>query len=229
MQLQSIIKPRNVTIKDFQEITVAIDSLDDIFSDFDPRPLTQRALSEDFLKEIKKFYRETATDKLIVNFLGPIELKAILEKNQLDKAIVSHLTQDFRRRAQANKKSIRAIWRTGVIYIIFGMAFLLMLTLLGYKGVLDKLSLEILSIIFMPLGWFGVWEGFSKLVDTPFKLKEETEMNSKLAKAQYKFLYLAENKPDPKPRLEIKSHPIEPKSRGSIVLPPFSSKPVKPL
>lgn len=229
MKIQSIIRPRNVTIKDFQEITLAIDSLDDIFSDFDPRPLTQRALSEDFLKEIKKFYRETAMDKLTVSFLGPIELKAILEKNQLDKAIISHVTQDFRRRAQASKKSIRMIWQKGIIYIIFGMAFLLMLTLLGYKGILSKLSLEILSIIFMPLGWFGVWEGFSKLVDIPFKLKEETEMNSKLARAQYRFLYLAENKPDPKARIEIKPHPAEARSRASIMLPPFSSKQIKPI
>ena len=33
------------------EISLLLDSYDDIFSDFDPRPYNQRALSQDFLAE----------------------------------------------------------------------------------------------------------------------------------------------------------------------------------
>ena len=82
-----------IPIKEYQDITVAIDTLDDIFSDFDPRPLHQRALSEDFLKEIQKFYVESSRGRLNVIFLGPLHLKDILEKNQLEKAIITHLHQ----------------------------------------------------------------------------------------------------------------------------------------
>lgn len=197
MKISPIIKPREVTIKDFKEITVAIDSLDDIFSDFDPRPMQQRALSEDFLKEIQKFYREAGPGKIIVNFLAPITLKEMIEKNQLGKAVLTHITHDFKRRAQGNKKIMGRIWRTGIIFILFGMSILLSLLFLGYRGILNKLSLEILGVVFMPLGWFGIWEGFSKLVDTPMKLKDETEMYEKLAKAQYNFKYLGENPKQP--------------------------------
>ena len=41
-------------IKDIKEISIAIDTWDDMFSDFDPRPFNMRALSEDVMAELKK-------------------------------------------------------------------------------------------------------------------------------------------------------------------------------
>jgi hypothetical protein len=40
------------------EIKLMLDTYDDIFSDFDPRPFSQRTLSEDFLEEARKASRE---------------------------------------------------------------------------------------------------------------------------------------------------------------------------
>jgi hypothetical protein len=39
-----------------------------------------------------------------------------------------------------------------------------------------------------------MWEGFSHLIQTPYKLKEEATMYDKLSKAQYSFKFLGENK-----------------------------------
>jgi hypothetical protein len=191
----SIIKPWQVGIKDFQEITVAIDALDDIFSDFDPRPLAQRALSEDFLKEIQKFYRESAVGGLTVVFLGPLNIKKQFEQNMHEKAIINHLRQEFKRRANRNRTAINQIRGRGLVYLAFGTALLLTLTLLGYFQFLNKLSIEIIGVLFMPLGWFGVWDGFSKQVDLPFRLKEDLVMYENLAKAQYSFKFLGETPP----------------------------------
>lgn len=193
----SIIKPNKIQIKDFQEITVAIDTLDDIFSDFDPRPLAQRALSEDFLQEIKKFYRESPSGRPTIVFLGPIALREQLNKNFLEKAITNHLHQEFKRRAMENMKIIMKIRGTGFFYIISGTSLLLVLTFLGYFQILNKLSLEVIGVLFMPLGWFGVWEGFSKMVDTPLKVKDDAVMYEKLAKAQYCFKFLGDPAPQP--------------------------------
>ncbi len=62
-------------IKDIKEISIAIDTWDDIFSDFDPRPLNIRALSEDFIAELKKRYRETRKGDFLVTIYAPISLK----------------------------------------------------------------------------------------------------------------------------------------------------------
>lgn len=191
----SILRPHSIQIKDFQEITVAIDMLDDIFSDFDPRPLHQRALSEDFLKEIQKFYRETSTGKMLVVFLGPVALKDLLEKNQLEKAIITHLHQEFKTRAQQAKKAIKSIRTTGLRFILFGATLLVGLTLSQAFTLFPELGLKLGTELLLPFGWFGMWEGFSHLVQTPYKLKEEATMYDKLSKAQYSFKFLGENKP----------------------------------
>src|SRR5690349_704077 len=41
------------------ELSIWLDTYDDIFSDFDPRPLNERALSDDFLSEARKMARDT--------------------------------------------------------------------------------------------------------------------------------------------------------------------------
>ena len=40
-------------ILEMSEISLILDTYDDMFSSFDPRPYSQRALSEDFLSEAK--------------------------------------------------------------------------------------------------------------------------------------------------------------------------------
>lgn len=56
-------------ILEMSEISIWLDNYDDIFSDFDPRPYSQRSLSDDFLAEAKKieheFYEKMATCEII--------------------------------------------------------------------------------------------------------------------------------------------------------------------
>ena len=49
-------KEEQINAKKFREgnISIVLDSYDDLFSDFDPRPYRIRALSDDFLLECKK-------------------------------------------------------------------------------------------------------------------------------------------------------------------------------
>ena len=55
------------------EISLVLDSYDDIFSDFDPRTLDKRALSDDLMIEIRKATREKKSGVIEVNFLIPLE------------------------------------------------------------------------------------------------------------------------------------------------------------
>jgi len=42
----------------------------------------------------------------------------------------------------------------------------------------------------MPLGWFGFWEGLSKLIDTSPAFIREEKFFEKLSKASYRFKYI---------------------------------------
>jgi len=177
-------------LDDINAISIAIDTYDDIFSDFDPRDILDRDLSEDFINELNHRHRQTPKGKYDVVLVAP---KAI-EDQAVEKKIVSRLNKYFHQKYLRYKKSIDEIRIRGGLYVVSGMAVLSVLTLLGYYRKLDTLTLELVALLFMPLGWFGIWEGFSKMVDLPFRLSNDTQVYKRLSKASYKFEYIGEVK-----------------------------------
>ncbi len=176
-------------IKDIKEISIAIDTWDDIFSDFDPRPLSIRALSEDFIAELKKRYHETRKGNFLVTIYAPSSLK----NAESEKAVIQRLKKHFKHRAMQRQKELNRIRRRGLFFVIMGICFLGFLTIITYFQLYRELTIEILGIILMPLGWFGIWEGFSKIVDTsPMFIQEEILFN-KLSKANYQFKHIEED------------------------------------
>lgn len=177
-------------IKDIKEISIAIDTWDDIFSDFDPRPLSERALSEDFIAELKKRYRETRKGQFVVTIYAP----PFLKDDAQEKAVIQRLKRQFKHRSLQRQKELNRIRIRGTIFVSFGIFSLGFLTFITYFQLFSGLAIELLGIIFMPLGWFGIWEGFSKIVDaSPIFLQEEILFN-KLSKAVYQFRHIEEKK-----------------------------------
>ncbi len=172
-------------IKDIQEISIAIDSWDDVFSDFDPSPIDHRILSEDFLSELKKRYRETQRGEFVITIYAP----AVLKDEVTERLVNKRLKQYFKFRHLALQKEIALAIRKGSLFVVGGIAFLSSLTMLTYFQMLDKLTLELLAIILMPLGWFGIWEGFSRIIEPAPLLKQDLELFAKLSKAAFKFKY----------------------------------------
>ncbi|MBN3039927.1 MAG: hypothetical protein JW867_02245 [Candidatus Omnitrophica bacterium] len=175
-------------IKDLKEISLVIDSWDDVFSDFDPRPLNERTVSGDFVEELKKRYRETQRGTFIINIYAPVFLKNV----ESERMVTQRLKRHFRYVFMQKKRNIIRRRVRGLIFIFVGISSLTFLTLATYHKFLSKLSLEMISILLMPLGWFGFWEGLSKLVDTSPAFIHEEKLFEKLSKANYRFSYIEE-------------------------------------
>ena len=173
-------------IQNIREISIAIDNWDDIFSDFDPRPLSERALSEDFIAELKKRYRETRKGQLALTIHAPLSLK----NEAHERVVIQRLKKHFKHRSLQRQRELTRIRKRGVIFVVFGILSLGFLTFITYSQLFSRLAIELLSIIFMPLGWFGIWEGFSKIVDTSTIFIQEEMLFSKLSKAIYTFKYI---------------------------------------
>ncbi|MBP7088378.1 MAG: hypothetical protein KBB01_03670 [Candidatus Omnitrophica bacterium] len=172
--------------QDLKEIAIVIDSWDDIFSDFDPRPLSERTVSGDFVDELKKRYRETRRGDFIIKIYAPLALK----NEESERKVTQRLKRDFRLQYLQKIKVLRRIRIRGMVFILIGVSSLSFLTLATYFKFLDSLILEICGIILMPLGWFGFWEGLSKLIDTSPVFLQESSFFEKLSKATYQFHYL---------------------------------------
>ena len=139
-------------IKEIKAISVAIDSFDDIFSDFDPSPLTQRTLSEDFIHELRKRYRETKRGSYAITIYAPHSLK----DEKAERMVIKRLKEYFNFRALQSKKQLGAIRLRGFIFAAGGILSLGVLILLTYYKLLSQLGIELIGIVLMPLGWFGI-------------------------------------------------------------------------
>jgi len=177
-------------IKDIKEVSVAIDTWDDIFSDFDPRPLSDRALSEDFIFELKRRYRETRKGSFLITVYAPVSLK----DDKSEKMVIQRLKRHFKHSSLRRQKQLNRIRRRGIFFVMIGICFLGFLTLATFFRFFSDLAIEMLGIILMPLGWFGIWEGFSKIVDTSPIFIQEEMLFDKLSKADYRFKYIEEKK-----------------------------------
>lgn len=183
-------KTKQSTIRELKEIDIVIDTWDDIFSDFDPSPFSERTLSEDFILELKKRYRETRKGDFAVTIYAPVQLKDAKSES----TVIQRLKRHFKHRSLQRQKEIARIRIKGIIYVLFGICFLTFLTLAAYFKIFNHLAIEILGIVVMPLGWFGIWEGFSKIMDTSPKFIQEEMLFDKLSRAQYRFKFLEEGK-----------------------------------
>jgi len=173
-------------VQDLREIGVVIDTWDDIFSDFDPRSLSERTVSGDFTEELRKRYKETQSGDFIITIYAPVSLR----NEESERMVTGRLRKHFRHKFLQKKKVITVIRIRGLIFVIVGICSLGFLTLATYFKFMSELALQIVSIVLMPLGWFGIWEGLSKLIDTSPVVIRDSKLFEKLLKATYHFKYI---------------------------------------
>jgi len=173
-------------LDDLREIAVVIDTWDDVFSDFDPRPLSQRTVSGDFVDELRKRYREPRIGDFVITIIAPFALK----DKKAERMVTARLKRHFRYRFLQHKKDLAAFRIRGAVFVCIGISALTFLTLATYFKFLSELAIEIAAIVLMPLGWFGFWEGLSKLVDISPSLTRERVFFYKLSQARYRFRYI---------------------------------------
>jgi len=150
-------------------ISIILDSFDDIFSDFDPRPYSERILSDDFLNECKNRLRNTADSPeraLELRLMLPSKLR-----NNKDELMVrKRLKQYFEAQYKLNLRKLNEIKRTGILWFIFGSLVMVIIT---YLSKFTGFIYDFLVILGEPAGWFAFWEGLVKVfIDSKEKESE---------------------------------------------------------
>jgi hypothetical protein len=139
-----------------EDIPLILDSYDDIFSVFDPRPYSERALSVDFLNECK----HASADKK-----GRINLKLFVPKNKREPSeeikIKKRMKEHFNHHLNFERKEINKENLVGFNWFIAG-CFLIVVTAIFLD--VENLGLKILVNLAHPGGWFFLWEGMGKLL-----------------------------------------------------------------
>jgi len=162
------------------EISLWIDTYDDIFSDFDPREYSERALSQDFLEEARRASRDKKEGIELI-FLAPKNIR-----NPKTEAIVKkRLKEHFKRHALGFRKEKMRIINQGIIFFILGILFMIGATffIAGHQNFM----MTLLSVFLEPGGWFLFWSGLQLMI---FEAREKTpdlEFYRKMSKADITF------------------------------------------
>lgn len=180
------------------QITLTLDTYDDLFSDFDPRPYLERALSIDFLTEIKGASREKPN--------GVIELKLLVPKalrNTKDETLISkRLRNHFRKHYELIRKEVKKIKKIGFFMVGAGF-FMGVLVVLFLENVAHELDHNVffqnpllwllmifpsvIIVLMEPASWFLIWEGMNKIVFDWEEKKPDLEFYEKMTKCEIIF------------------------------------------
>jgi hypothetical protein len=162
-------------------VSLWLDTYEDIFSDFDPRPYGQRALSEDFIAEAKRAVRDRRDDVPELRFLVPTHVRNLSDEATIRKRLRDH----FRRHADRLKRERRrSIWGSlGIAAAGFGV----MTASALLRRQPDTVTRTVLHVLLEPAGWFAVWFGLDQLFYGTRELAREHAFYRKMARADVVF------------------------------------------
>jgi hypothetical protein len=167
------------TISDvLQTADIALDSYDDIFSDFDPSPYSRRILSADFLKELHRRYSETKKGDIAVKFTLPRALRSERKEGLVKKRIKDY----FKERLKGIEKKTKEKFQKGIFRLLMGVAISVAVFIFPELDTVPLVTL--LSVLI----WFELWSAYDNLFDVPVKLRREKAFYEKFIKADYSFL-----------------------------------------
>jgi len=163
------------------EISLWLDTYDDIFSDFDPRPYSQRAISDDFLLEAKKASKDKESG-IELKFLIPKSIR----KEEQEGLIVRRLREHFKKHADELKKDYKSLVKRGMQFVVIGIILMFLATyiLVRYH---EGLVTGFLVVFLEPAGWFFFWEGLSQVIFESKKKKPDLKFYEKMAKCEITF------------------------------------------
>jgi hypothetical protein len=160
-----------------REIYIRLEQYDDIFSDFDVRPFSRRALSSDFLEEIKR----AANDK----FDGGIDLILHVpggSRNDAEEAIIAErLKGHFQRHFQILKKKKNKIIRFGLVMVALGIIAMIAATKLIYIDESSNAWLSFLHLFLDPVAIFLLWEGMDQIIFSSKNVEPELDFYRKMS------------------------------------------------
>ncbi|MEK6978903.1 MAG: hypothetical protein AABW86_01665 [Candidatus Micrarchaeota archaeon] len=164
-------------------IQIALDHYDDIFSDFDPSPFSQRMLSDDFLKEMQKRYIETKKGEFEIRFSLPASIRDVKTEGLVKKRLKDYFHKQIKNvDVEVEKRQNAGIQRAGFGFVV--LAIELLMTVYGFTA----FPLNFLGVILVPAGWFGMYSGFEMFFDHPKKLNEQKKFYKKFHDAIYLFV-----------------------------------------
>ncbi|MDD5339901.1 MAG: hypothetical protein PHV13_01490 [Candidatus ainarchaeum sp.] len=172
-------KPAPKTVSEvLQTAQIALDTYDDIFSDFDPSPYERRLISDDLLKELHRRYPEAPLGDLTITFTMPHSLRS----EKVEALVKKRLKDYFKFRLKGMEKLREEKMRKGAVRLAIGIALSLLLIVFPQLDVLPVLTTVSVLI------WYVLWTGFEYIFEAARRLSKKHAFYDRLLRAQCNFV-----------------------------------------
>ena len=165
------------------EVRFAIGKYEDIFSNFDPRPLPQRGFSDDFLSEAKRACL-VKEEHMNFIFMMPKAERSIKEEARIE----DRLKKYFRKHLHILEKQKKKTIKKGFYFTAAGIILMFVATYLFFTFKDANFAASFFTILLEPGGWFLFWEGLNLVVFESKKSDENLDFHRKMANASIKFI-----------------------------------------
>jgi len=164
-------------------ISLITDGYKDIFSNFDPRHYSERALSVDFLDEAKRASRDKFSGKIELQLMIPTKKRNLKEETTIKKRLLEH----FKKHREITKKESVKILKQGLFFLIIGLILMLIATFILFERE-ETAMIHFLIILFEPGSWFLFWEGLDLIIFESKKNNLEKIFYEKMSKCEIRFM-----------------------------------------
>ena len=158
------------------EISLKLENYDDIFSDFDIRPYSSRALSVDFLDETKRATQDKSENGIELILHVSEENRNASHEATIKERLAAH----FKRHYHLLLKEKRQVMRLGGIMVTLGILCMIAATLIVFEDPSQNLLLSFLVIFLEPAAWFLLWEGMDQIIFNSKTITPELEFYRKM-------------------------------------------------
>ena len=176
-------KEEGVSIEEFKHanISLILDSYNDIFSSFDARNFSEKSLSVDFLEECRRATRDKDENDLELILSLPKSKRNLGDEFKIKKRLRDH----FKRHTTEKEQEAVKMRREGELWTVLGA---LLIFGIGYGFVVfESVFMQSLLTIFEIPGWFLVWEGMNKIFIDSRKIEPDFLFYKKMSNAHIIF------------------------------------------
>lgn len=164
------------------EISITLDKYEDIYSSFDSRPFSHRALSDDFLFELKRASVDKVPGEIELNLHLPASKRNFEQESMIKKRLHEH----FKKHYDLLKHEKGDIIKFGLILALIGICLMFAGAYVMFSASKSLMN-SFLIVILEPAGWFMFWEGLDQVIFEPKKKQHETEFYHKMSMSKIEF------------------------------------------
>ncbi len=165
-------------------ISLRLNSYEDIFSSFDPRPHSERALSIDFIQEAERASIDKTFEQLELRLMVPSKHRNNEQERTITKRLKTHFARHQTKLIQERKNLIKK----GAFFSFVGLCIMLLASFVSFTYGNKTLFTAFLLVFLEPAGWFLLWEGLYQIVFEAEHTKPKLDFYKKMTNSNILFI-----------------------------------------